>query len=155
MQQDIKKNIILRNNVKVTGYGTQAMIFAAGFGCDQNMWRFVAPAFTNDYRVVLFDYVGAGASDIQAYHAERYENLYGYAQDVLDVITALDLNKVIFVGHSVGCIIGLLASIQEPERFERIVMIGPSPCYLNDEFGYTGGFERGALEGLLDMMEKK
>ncbi|MHB0777321.1 alpha/beta fold hydrolase [Halomonas sp. WWR20] len=154
MQQDIKRNIILRNNVKVTGHGTQVMIFAAGFGCDQNMWRFVAPSFADDYRVVLFDYVGAGASDVEAYDIQKYADLHGYAQDVLDVLAALDANKVIFVGHSVGCIIGLLASIQEPERFERIIMIGPSPCYLSEASGYQGGFERDSLEGLLEMMEK-
>lgn len=154
MQKDIRKNVLIRNNVKVTGYGTQAMVFAAGFGCDQNMWRFVTPSFTDDYRIVLFDYVGSGASDVQAYRSERYSDLDGYAQDVLDVLSALEFSKVIFVGHSVGCIIGLLASIREPERFERIIMIGPSPCYLNDSSGYVGGFERDALEGLLDMMKK-
>lgn len=153
MHQEIKKNIRIRNNVKVSGYGTQAMVFAAGFGCDQNMWRYIAPSFADDYRVILFDYVGAGESDLQAYSTERYGDLQGYAQDVLDVLAALDVNKAVFVGHSVGCIIGLLASIQEPERFERIVMIGPSPCYLNDE-NYTGGFERESLEGLMEMMDK-
>ncbi|GAB2796543.1 hypothetical protein GCM10027040_23790 [Halomonas shantousis] len=154
MQEEVKKNILLRNNVKVTGHGTQAMIFAAGFGCDQNMWRFVSPAFTDDYRVVLFDYVGAGASDTQAYDAQRYSELHGYAQDVIDVIAALEVKKVVFVGHSVGCIIGLLASIRHPDLFDRLVMIGPSPCYLNDPLGYTGGFEREALEGLLEMMDR-
>lgn len=154
MQPDIKQNVLLRNNVKVTGHGSQIMIFAAGFGCDQNMWRFVAPAFADDYRVVLFDYVGAGASDITAYSEERYGDLHGYAQDVLDVLAALDANRVVFVGHSVGCIIGLLASIQEPERFDRMVMVGPSPCYLNTSDGYHGGFEKEALEGLLSMMKK-
>lgn len=154
MHPDIKRNILSRNNVKVTGHGTQAMVFAAGFGCDQNMWRFVAPAFTDDYRVVLFDYVGAGESDTGAYDTDKYGELSGYVQDVLDVLAALDVNKVVFVGHSVGCIIGLLASIRDPERFDRIVMVGPSPCYLNEPGGYQGGFEREALEGLLDMMEK-
>lgn len=154
MQQAIKRNILKRNNVKVMGYGAQAMIFAAGFGCDQNMWRYIAPAFANDYRVVLFDYVGAGDSDLTAYCPEKYGSLGGYAQDVIDVLTALDITEAVFVGHSVGCVIGLLASIRAPERFERIVMIGPSPCYLNEENGYQGGFERDALEGLLAMMQK-
>ncbi|MGQ4880653.1 alpha/beta fold hydrolase [Billgrantia sp. LNSP4103-1] len=154
MQQAIKRNIIKRNNVKVMGYGTQAMIFAAGFGCDQNMWRYIVPAFANDYRVVLFDYVGAGESDLSAYCPDKYGSLHGYAQDVIDVLTALDITDAIFVGHSVGCVIGLLASLREPERFDRSVMIGPSPCYLNEEGGYQGGFERASLEGLLDMMKK-
>ncbi|WP_134019067.1 alpha/beta fold hydrolase [Modicisalibacter xianhensis] len=144
----------MRNHVSVTGHGSQAMIFAAGFGCDQNMWRFVAPSFVDDYRVVLFDYVGAGKSDIEAYTPERYGSLDGYAQDVLDVLSALDIQRAIFVGHSVSCIIGLLASIREPERFDRLVMLGPSPCYLNDPPNYMGGFEKAALTGLLDMMEK-
>jgi sigma-B regulation protein RsbQ len=154
VQQAIKRNIIKRNNVKVMGYGTQAMIFAAGFGCDQNMWRYITPAFANDYRIVLFDYVGAGESDLSAYCSEKYGSLDGYAQDVIDVLTALDITDAIFVGHSVGCVIGLLASIREPERFDRIVMIGPSPCYLNEDGGYQGGFERASLEGLLAMMQK-
>ncbi|MFC3291215.1 alpha/beta fold hydrolase [Modicisalibacter luteus] len=154
MQQDVKQNVLLRNNVKVFGHGSQAMVFAAGFGCDQNMWRFVAPAFADDYRVVLFDYVGAGKSDLTAYTAERYGTLDGYAQDVLDVLAALDVHRAIFVGHSVSSIIGLLASIQDPERFERLVMVGPSPCYVNDPPDYMGGFEHNALTGLLDMMEK-
>ncbi|WP_343218295.1 alpha/beta fold hydrolase [Halomonas sp. McH1-25] len=154
MQQDVKANVLLRNNVKVTGHGTQAMIFAAGFGCDQNMWRFVAPSFADDYRIVLFDYVGAGQSDLSAYTSERYASLDGYAQDVLDVLAALDIRRAIFIGHSVSGMIGLLASIREPERFERLVMVGPSPCYLNHPPDYMGGFEQSALIGLLAMMEK-
>ncbi|QJQ97229.1 alpha/beta fold hydrolase [Halomonas sp. PA5] len=151
----MKQNVLLRNNVKITGHGSQAMIFAAGFGCDQNMWRFVTPAFANEYRIILFDYVGSGDTDIQSYDQERYATLNGYAQDILDILRALNYHKVIFVGHSVGCIIGLLASIREPERFERLVMVGPSPCYLNDDLShYMGGFERKSLEDLLVMMDK-
>src|SRR5688500_17176637 len=107
-------NILVRNNVKVFGKGTQPMLFAHGFGCDQNMWRFVTPAFEDDYRIVLFDYVGSGRSDLSAYSAERYGDLSGYAQDVLDICAALDLTDVIFAGHSVSSVIGLLASIREP-----------------------------------------
>src|SRR3954467_2652067 len=119
--------VLRRNNVKVFGHGSQPMLFAHGFGCDQNMWRFVAPAFADDYRIVLFDYVGAGKSDLAAYDAERYASLDGYAQDVLDIIEALDLHDVVFVGHSVSSMIGAIASTRAPERFARLVMIGPSP----------------------------
>ena len=146
--------VIHRNNVKVLGRGTQPMLFAHGFGCDQNMWRFVAPAFADDYRVVLFDYVGSGKSDLASYDAERYSTLGGYAQDVLDVCHALDLHDVIFVGHSVSAMIGVLAANREPNRFERLVLIGPSPRYINDPPSYVGGFERADIEGLLETMEK-
>jgi len=128
------------------------MLFVHGFGCDQNMWRFITPAFENDYRIVLFDYVGSGKSDLSAYDADRYATLAGYADDVLDVVHALDLHDVILVGHSVSSMVGLLAANREPERFARIVMVGPSPRYVNDE-GYVGGFERKDIEGLLETME--
>jgi sigma-B regulation protein RsbQ len=150
----MKRDILARNNVKTFGSGTQPMLLAHGFGCDQNMWRFVAPAFANDYRIVLFDFVGSGKSDLSAYDAERYANLNGYADDVLEICAALDLTNIIFVGHSVSSVIGMLASIREPERFERLILVGPSPCYINDPQGYVGGFERADIEGLLDMMAK-
>jgi sigma-B regulation protein RsbQ len=146
--------VLARNNVKVFGAGTQPMLFAHGFGCDQNMWRFVAPAFADDYRIVLFDYVGSGRSDLGAYDPERYARLEGYAGDVLDVIHALDLHDVIFVGHSVSSMVGVIAANREPERFARLILIGPSPRYINDPPGYVGGFERADIEGLLDMMDK-
>lgn len=148
------QQILIRNNVKVTGYGTKALIFAHGFGCDQNMWRFVAPAFEEKYKVVLFDFVGSGKSDIQAYDPNRYHDLNGYAQDILDICSALELKDAILVGHSVGATIGLLASIQRPEYFERLVLIGPSACYMNDLPDYIGGFEREDLVALLDMMDQ-
>jgi sigma-B regulation protein RsbQ len=147
-------DVLVRNNVKVAGHGTQPMLFAHGFGCDQNMWRFVAPAFADDYKLVLFDYVGSGKSDLSAYDAERYAKLDGYAQDVLDVIHALELRDVVFVGHSVSAMVGVLAARQEPARFANLVMIGPSPRYLNDPPDYAGGFERSDIEGLLDTMDK-
>jgi sigma-B regulation protein RsbQ len=147
-------DVIARNNVRVSGRGTQPMLFAHGFGCDQHMWRFVAPAFEDDYRVVLFDYVGAGHSDLAAYDAERYSTLEGYAQDVLDVVHALDLHDVIFVGHSVSSMIGVLAANREPARFARLVLIGPSPRYVNDPPQYAGGFERSDIEGLLETMDR-
>jgi sigma-B regulation protein RsbQ len=146
--------IRFRNNVKIFGRGTQPMLFAHGFGCDQNMWRFVTPAFEDDYRIVLFDYVGSGKSDLRAYDPARYASLDGYAQDVLDVCRTLDLRDVIFVGHSVSSMIGVLAANREPGRFSRLVLVGPSPRYINDPPRYVGGFERADIEGLLETMEK-
>jgi sigma-B regulation protein RsbQ len=142
-----------RNNVKVTGRPDgRAMIFAHGFGCDQNMWRFVAPAFEADHRVVLFDHVGAGSSDLTAYDPERYRSLEGYADDVLEICRELDLSDAIFVGHSVSAIIGALAAAREPGRIGKLVMVGPSPRYIDDD-GYTGGFSRADVEELLDSLE--
>ena len=146
-------NVIQRNNVNIRGRGEEPMLFAHGFGCDQNMWRFVTPAFEKDYRVVLFDYVGSGKSDLKAYDARRYGSLDGYAQDVLDVCEALDLRDVTFVGHSVSSMVGVLAAKRDPSRFRRIIMVGPSPRYINDD-DYVGGFERADIEGLLDLMDK-
>ena len=150
MQQ---QDVVRRNNVKVLGRGTQPMLFAHGFGCDQNMWRFITPHFEDDYRIVLFDYVGSGHSDLEAYDAERYSSLEGYAQDVLDVVRALDLRDVIFVGHSVSSMVGVLAANAEPDRFEQLILVGPSPRYINDD-GYVGGFERKDIEGLFEMMDR-
>ncbi len=147
------QDVIRRNNVKVLGRGTQPMLFAHGFGCDQNMWRFVAPHFEDEYRIVLFDFVGSGRSDVSAYDAARYATLEGYARDVLDVVEALDLRDVVFVGHSVSGMIGVLAANQAPDRFARLVLIGPSPRYINDP-PYVGGFERGDIDGLLEMMDR-
>ena len=146
-------DVMRRNNVKVFGEGEQPMLFAHGFGCDQNMWRLVTPEFEHDYRVVLFDYVGSGQSDLSAYDAGRYSTLEGYAQDVLDICEALDLRDVLFVGHSVSSMIGVLAANRAPERFSRLIMVGPSPRYIND-INYIGGFERADIEGLLDLMER-
>ena len=129
------------------------MLFAHGFGCDQNMWRFVTPAFADRYQVVLFDYVGSGKSDLRAYDERRYGSLDGYAQDVLDICEALDLHNVIFVGHSVSSVIGALAANRAPERFERLIFVGPSASYINEP-PYVGGFERADIEGLLEMMDK-
>jgi sigma-B regulation protein RsbQ len=146
-------DVTTRNNVRVSGRGTQPMVFAHGFGCDQNMWRYVTPAFEDDYRIVLFDYVGAGRSDLSAYDGERYATLQGYAHDLLEVCEALDLRDVIVVGHSVSSMVAVLAANEQPDRFARLVMVGPSPRYLNDP-PYQGGFERADLEGLLEMMDR-
>jgi sigma-B regulation protein RsbQ len=117
------------------------------------MWHYVTPAFENDYKIVLFDYVGAGKSDKEAYNPERYASLHGYAQDILEIVEALQLQNIIFVGHSVSAMIGLLASIEKPSLFDKLIMVGPSPSYINDG-AYKGGFERQDIEGLLETMEK-
>lgn len=146
--------ILDRNNVCVLGDGrARTMVLAHGFGCDQTVWRHLIDAFRADWRLVLFDYVGSGGSDLRAYDAERYGSLHGYAQDALEVAAALDLRDAVFVGHSVSGMIGALACIAAPERFARLAMLGPSPCYVNDPPHYHGGFERADLQGLLDMME--
>jgi sigma-B regulation protein RsbQ len=128
------------------------MVFAHGFGCDQNMWRFVWPEFAEAHRIVLFDHVGAGGSDASAFDRDRYASLQGYADDVLEICHELDLTVVVFVGHSVSAMIGALAAAAEPERFGRLVLVGPSPRYIDDE-GYTGGFTREDIEGLLESMD--
>lgn len=146
-------DVMVRNNVKVLGEGERTIVFAHGFGCDQNMWQYITPAFAKEFRIVLFDYVGSGNSDITSYTTEKYSNLNGYKQDVLDVMDSLGLNHVIFVGHSVSSMIGMLASIERPAYFDRLIMIGPSPRYLNEGEEYTGGFEKSDITELLDMME--
>ncbi len=148
------EDIIKRNNVNVSGDGERTLLFAHGFGCDQNMWRFVAPAFEKDYRIVLFDYVGSGKSDPAVYDEKRYGKLDGYAEDVIEICDALDLEDVIFVGHSVSSMIGALASFKRPELFSNLVMLVPSPCYINHPPDYEGGFERADLDGLFEMMDK-
>jgi sigma-B regulation protein RsbQ len=145
--------VVARNNVTVAGRETgRPMLFAHGFGCDKNMWRFVAPAFEDEYRVILFDHVGAGGSDLSAYDPERYGSLNGYAEDVLEICRELDLWDVIFVGHSVSAMVGVLAAIEEPDRFHKLVLVGPSPRYVDDA-GYVGGFTREDIDGLLASLE--
>lgn len=146
-------NILQRNNVKISGpEDRQAIIFAHGFGCDQNMWRFVAPAFADDYRVVLFDHVGAGGSDLSAYHPSRYDSLQGYARDVLEICRELGAKDAVFVGHSVSAMIGVLAAVEEPGVFESLVLVGPSPRYINDG-DYVGGFGQEDIDGLLESLD--
>jgi sigma-B regulation protein RsbQ len=145
-------DVLDRNNVKVAGRGRQPMLFAHGYGCDQNMWRFITPAFEDRYKIVLFDHVGHGQSDASAFDRAKYGTLGGYAEDVLEICRALDLQDVIFVGHSVSAMIGILAALKEPHRFDRLVLIGPSPCYINDG-EYVGGFKREDIDGLLDFLD--
>lgn len=129
------------------------MLFAHGFGCDQDMWRFVVPAFEEQYRVIRFDYIGHGKSTLEAYNPERYASLQGYAQDILDICQDLDLRHLVFVGHSVSSMIGLLACNQEPDRFDKLLMVSPSPHYMNEK-DYSGGFERVDIDELLATMDR-
>ncbi|HEY9422109.1 MAG TPA: alpha/beta hydrolase [Thermoanaerobaculia bacterium] len=146
-------NVLSRNNVQLSGRETgRPMLFVHGFGCDQNMWRYVTPAFEDEYRIVLFDHVGAGKSDLSAYNRTKYGSLQGYATDVLEICRELDLDQVVFVGHSVSSAIGILAAIEEPERFEALVLVSPSPCYIDDG-DYVGGFSREDIEGLLESLD--
>jgi sigma-B regulation protein RsbQ len=145
-------NVLERNNVRISGSGTRPMLFAHGFGCDQNMWRYVAPAFEKTHRVILFDHVGSGRADPSAWNKKKYGSLQGYADDVLDICRALELSDTVFVGHSVSAMIGMLAAIREPSLFSRMVMIGPSPRYIDDQ-EYVGGFTRQDIEGMLESLD--
>lgn len=146
-------NTVARNNVTITGTG-RPMVFAHGFGCSQEMWRYVAPEFETDHRVVLFDHVGAGRSDVSAYKPGKYDSLDGYARDVLEILEELDLRDVVFVGHSVSAIIGILAANHDPSRFGALVLVAPSPRYINDEStGYVGGFTSDEIAALLDSLD--
>jgi sigma-B regulation protein RsbQ len=144
--------VIERNNVHVHGAGARAMMFAHGFGCDQNMWRFVAPAFEKEFRIVLFDHVGAGGSDLSAYDKEKYSRLAGYADDVVEIGRELELRDAVFVGHSVSSMIGVLASQKAPGMFGKLVLVGPSARYIDDD-GYVGGFSAEQIEELLLFLE--
>jgi sigma-B regulation protein RsbQ len=141
-----------RNNVKVSGSGSRAIVFAHGFGCDQNMWRLVAPAFEEDFRVVLFDHVGAGGSDLSAYDPAKYASLGGYAEDVIELCRELGVRDGIFVGHSVSAMVGVLAAKTAPELFADLVLVGPSPRYIDDG-DYVGGFSEAQVHELLDFLD--
>jgi sigma-B regulation protein RsbQ len=141
------------HNIHITGKGTQPMLFAHGFGCDQTIWRYVTKPFEDKYKVVLFDYIGSGKSDITCYNDQRHNSLHGYADDVLTICKDLQLRDVIFVGHSVSCMIGLLAAIRQPGLFSHLIMVSPSPCYIN-EGNYKGGFERRQVDQLFETMER-
>lgn len=144
--------VLRRHNVKISGRGQRVMMFAHGFGCDQNMWRFVAPAFEDRFRVVLFDHVGAGGSDLRAYDPEKYGTLQGYADDVVALARELGIRDGVFVGHSVSAMVGVLAAKQAPELFSDLVLVGPSPRYIDDE-GYLGGFSEAQIHELLEFLD--
>jgi sigma-B regulation protein RsbQ len=146
-------SVVARNCVRLSGVESgRPIVFAHGFGCDQAMWRFVAPDFEVDHRVVLFDHVGSGSSDLSAYDPGKYGSLHGYAADVVEICRELGLTDVVFVGHSVSAMIGVLALQQAPELFGALVMVGPNPRYV-DEDGYVGGFSRADIVGLLDALD--
>lgn len=146
---DVRK----RNNVTISGDPNgRPVVFAHGYGCSQEMWRFVVPHFEPDHRVVVFDHVGAGESDLSSYDRAKYDSLHGYADDVLELMDALELRDAVFVGHSVSAMIGVLAANAAPERFGALVLVGPSPRYTNTE-GYFGGFEQGDIDTLLDALD--
>ncbi len=148
----MKNSAIKRNNVVQFGKQNQPMLFAHGYGCDQTMWRFITPEFENEYNIVLFDHTGAGNSDSSVYDFDKYANLDGYAQDVIEICDDLQLNNVVFVGHSVSCMIGILASIQRPELFAKLILIGPSPHYIN-QGDYKGGFSKEDIEDMIHTLE--
>ncbi len=152
MKASDKSGIYQKFNINVLGSGTQPMMFAHGFGCDQNMFRFLYPYFQDDYKIILFDFVGAGKSDLSAYDSEKYNSLQAYADDVLSICEALELSEVVYVGHSVSAMTGILASIKKPDYFSKLVLIGPSPRYINDG-SYNGGFEESAILELLDTLD--
>jgi sigma-B regulation protein RsbQ len=142
---------LARNNVRIAGTGSTAMMFAHGFGCDLNMWRYVSPAFEDTFRTILFDHVGAGRSDLKAYDSRKYSTLGGYADDVVEIGNELGLKDAVFVGHSVSAMIGLLASFKAPQMFKSLVMVGPSPRYIDDQ-GYVGGFKEQQISELLEFL---
>jgi sigma-B regulation protein RsbQ len=147
-----KHEVLARNNVHLIGQGKPPLLLSNGFGYSQRLWQSLVPALAQDYQVILFDHVGTGASDSTAYQAEKYAHLAGYAQDLLDICRVLELEQAVLVGHSVGAMIALLAASQTPAYFAKVVLLTPSPCYLNEP-GYYGGYERADLEQLLTLMQ--
>lgn len=139
-------------NITVSGKGTQPLLFAHGYGCDQNMWRFLYPTFEAQYKIILFDYIGAGDSDISLYSKEKYNSLQAYADDIITICEHLKLKDVILIGHSVSAMIGILASLKAPTLFSKMVLIGPSPCYINKD-NYIGGFDRNSIDELLEALD--
>ena len=156
MSEDINKtDVYRRNNLRVLDAEGPVILYAHGFGCNQTMWNKITPTFRQTHQQILFDYVGSGQSDLSAFDPHRYSNLQGYALDILEICDALGITSgVTFVGHSVSCSAGILASIARPELFDRLILIGPNPCFVNDPPDYVGGFEKQDLEGLLDLMEQ-
>jgi sigma-B regulation protein RsbQ len=152
MRTTANDTTVQRHNVRVSGSGTTPMLFAHGFGCDQNMWRLITPAFEPDFRVILFDHIGSGGSDLSAYDPGKYASLEGYADDVVTLGRELGIRNGVFVGHSVSAMIGLLAAKKAPDLFDRLVLIGPSPRYINDE-DYVGGFDEAQILELLEFLD--
>jgi sigma-B regulation protein RsbQ len=148
----MSQQIINRNNIKISGSGKQPMLFAHGYGCDQHMWRYIAPAFEKNFQIVLFDHVGSGKSDQTAYDFEKYKTVKGYADDLIEICDTLNLKEVIFVGHSVSSIIGVLAAVERPDLFDKLILIGPSPCYIN-KADYYGGFKQDDIDELIVTLE--
>ncbi|KQR93258.1 sigma factor sigB regulation protein rsbQ [Chryseobacterium sp. Leaf180] len=144
-------NILKRNNVTISGKGENVIFFAHGFGCDQNMWRYVSPAFEDHYTTVLFDHVGAGNSDLSSYSFEKYSQLEGYAEDIVEIARELKISNAVFVGHSVSSIMGIIAAKRAPELFKKLVLVSPSPSYINED-DYVGGFSRSEIDELLDSL---
>lgn len=142
-----------RHHVVSMGVGRPVIVLAHGFGCDQRMWRHVAPELASDHRVVLFDHVGAGRSDVSAWRPDRYASLSDYGRDVIEIIESLDCGPVVYVGHSVSGSIGMLAAIARPDLFQHLVMLCPNPCFINDP-PYEGGFERADVMDLLELMDR-
>jgi sigma-B regulation protein RsbQ len=152
VQKEALMSVAKRHNATSSGAGSRPMVFAHGFGCDQNMWRFVAPAFEQDFLVILFDHIGAGMSDLTAYDPVKYASLNGYADDVVALCRELGVEGGVFVGHSVSAMIGVLAAKRAPTLFSELVMIGPSPRYIDDA-DYTGGFTEAQIHELLDFLD--
>ncbi len=145
-------NAVKRNNAIIKGKGSQVIMFAHGFGCDQNMWRYITPAFEDAYKIVLFDHVGAGGSDLTAYSPQKYNVLDGYADDIIELARELELKDIIFTGHSVSAVIGIIAAIKAPELFKSLILVGPSPSYINDG-DYIGGFTKPQIDELLESLD--
>ena len=145
-------SIIVRNNIKILGEGKKTLMFAHGFGCSQTMWDRIVPDLEDDFRIVLFDLVGSGHSDAMAYDKEKYDRLSGYAEDVIEIIECLNFGKVIYVGHSVSAMIGVEAAVKRPDLFDKLIMVAPSPCYVN-KGDYHGGFEKAGIDNILQSVE--
>lgn len=146
------QQLIERNNITFGGSGNKTLFFVHGYGCDQNMWRFVVPTFAKEYKTIMIDLVGSGKSDTDAYDYVRYSSLAGYADDIIEICEAFALQNIIFIGHSVSSMIGALASIKKPTIFDKLIMVCPSPRYINDE-GYIGGFSQEDISSLVDLLD--
>lgn len=155
VEMDEELHIIQRNNINILGKGSQTIMLAHGFGCDQKMWRYLTPMLEDDFQIILFDYVGSGGSDYTSFNKQRYSTLNGYADDVVDICQSLNLNNTIFVGHSVSSMIGMRAAFQlDDSIISKLVMVCPSPCFLNFPPNYLGGFDKTDLEELINLMDK-